>query len=180
MSIVHLFIEFLFDVKAPYAARNDEDQRGTGIVLHDRFPFNTLELMTIRKQTSGNQIPSSVQHRKEKSSVQLYRALDKKRLGVALHIPQPNAQLSRAARIHGVGIGSVGKVTPERSFDCMLNICHNPLDPVNPPDLQAHNLTSIQPPFDGHDIRIFKEFSSGSYLATPGIYETELEGTPLR
>ncbi len=134
----------------------------------------------MREQTAEHRNSNYGHHLKEKSGVQLYRALDKKKLGVALHIPQPNAQLSQAARRQGVSIGSVGKVTPERSFDCMLNICHHPLDPVNPPDLQAHDFIPVQPPFDSHDIRVFREFSSESYLATPGIYRTELNGTTSR
>ncbi|KJA18479.1 hypothetical protein HYPSUDRAFT_144955, partial [Hypholoma sublateritium FD-334 SS-4] len=94
---------------------------------------------------------------KNKSRVQLYRLLDKENLGVALHIPQPNIRLSQAARRKGVCIGSVGKVTPERSFDCMFNICYPASDPLNSSDLRASNFTPIQLACDHTDIREFRE-----------------------
>lgn len=110
----------------------------------------------------------------------IYRGLDKKKLGVALHIPQPNARLSKAARRRGVCIGSVGRVTPERSFDYMFNICYDASHPVNPLDLQLNKFRPVQPAFSSHDIREFKEFSAGSFLATPGIYRMPAEGAPQR
>ena len=112
--------------------------------------------------------------------MQLYRQLDKEKLGVALHIPQPNSRLSQDARRKGVCIGSVGKVTPERSFDYMFNICFDASDPINPPDLQPQEFTPIEPALSSHDIREFREFSSGSYLATSGIHREKLQAVSPR
>lgn len=117
---------------------------------------------------------------KGKGRAQLYRQLDKEKLGIALHIPQPNARLSQAARRKGVCIGSVGKVTPERSFDYMFNIFYDASDPINPPDLQAGAFTPIEPALSSHDIREFREFSSGSYVATAGIHREKLRAASPR
>ncbi|KJA13244.1 hypothetical protein HYPSUDRAFT_174121, partial [Hypholoma sublateritium FD-334 SS-4] len=137
-----------------------------------RFPLNS-EYDPSDAINHERRIPKLGKSFKEKSKVELYRSLDSAEHGTALIIPEPDIRLSPAARWEGTSIGNVGCVTPEGSFDSMLNICRSTCDPVNPTDLHLSNVTAgLQP-----RIREFREFGDGDVVSTPGIYSLPVAGS---
>ncbi len=100
--------------------------------------------------------------------------LGNRQYGTPLYIPQPNSKLSKPDRRDGIRPGCVGKITKSGSFDVIHNSIFRSLTtsdtgtPIN------------QMPFDDEDIVEFKQFSAGSFLATPGIYRKSLDGGSLR
>ena len=106
------------------------------------------------------------------------RHLTLKGRGFPLWIPQPNIQLPIPYRAKGVCIGDVGIVTALGGFDFLFNICRTRDDPINPEEL-PDNFAPIYPPLNPIDIRKFREFSSGSYLASSSIVQSQTgEQTP--
>jgi hypothetical protein len=92
--------------------------------------------------------------------------------GFPLWIPQPNIRLPIPYRAKGVCIGDVGIVTAFGGFDFLFNICRTRDDPINPEEL-PDNFAPIYPPLNPTDVREFREFSSGSYLASSSIVESQ-------
>ena len=106
------------------------------------------------------------------------RHLKLKGRGFPLWIPQPNLRLPIPYRAKGVCIGDVGIVTGFGGFDFLFNICRTRDDPINPEEL-PDNFAPIYPPLNPTDVREFREFSSGSYLASSSIVESQTgEQTP--
>jgi hypothetical protein len=98
--------------------------------------------------------------------------------GFPLWIPQPNIRLPIPYRAKGVCIGDVGIITPFGGFDFLFNICRTRDDPINPEEL-PDNFSPIYPPLNPTDVREFREFSSGSYLASSSIVKSQTaEQTP--
>ncbi|KJA23883.1 hypothetical protein HYPSUDRAFT_65988 [Hypholoma sublateritium FD-334 SS-4] len=111
---------------------------------------------------------------KVKSGAELYRKLGDGSYGTPLYIPQPNARLSKADRREGLQPGSIGKFTSAGSFDVLHNnVFRNALT-------SDTSIPVIQTPFEDDDIIEFKQFSAGSFLATPGIYRDSLDGSSSR
>ena len=100
------------------------------------------------------------------------RHLKLKGRGFPLWIPQPNIRLPIPYRAKGVCIGDVGIVTAFGGFDFLFNICRTRDDPINPEEL-PDNFAPIHPPLNPTDVREFREFSSGSYLASSSIVESQ-------
>ena len=100
------------------------------------------------------------------------RHLSLKRRGFPLWIPQPNMLLPTPYRAKGVCIGDVGIVTAFGDFDFLFNICRTRDDPINSEEL-PDNFAPIYPPLNPTDVRKFREFSSGSYLASSSIVESQ-------
>ena len=100
------------------------------------------------------------------------RHLKLKGRGFPLWIPQPNIRLPIPYRAKGVCIGDVGIVTAFGGFDFLFNICRTRDDPINPEEL-PDNFAPIYPPLNPTDVREFREFSSGSYLASSSIVESQ-------
>jgi hypothetical protein len=98
--------------------------------------------------------------------------LSLKNRGFPLWIPQPNIRLPIPYRAKGVCIGDVGIVTTFGGFDFLFNICRTRDDPINPEEL-PDNFAPIYPPLNPTDVREFREFSSGSYLASSSIVESQ-------
>ncbi|KAF8802243.1 hypothetical protein BYT27DRAFT_7173426 [Phlegmacium glaucopus] len=98
--------------------------------------------------------------------------------GFPLWIPQANIHLPIPYRAKGVCIGDVGIVTAFGGFDFLFNICRARDDPINPEAL-PDNFAPIHPPLSMIDIRKFREFSAGSYLASSSIVKSQTtEQTP--
>ena len=74
-------------------------------------------------------------------------------------------------RAKGVCIGDVGIVTAFGDFDFLFNICRTRDDPINSEEL-PDNFAPIYPPLNPTDVRKFREFSSGSYLASSSVVES--------
>ena len=100
------------------------------------------------------------------------RHLTPKNRGFPLWIPQPNMMLPIPYRANGVCIGDVGIITEFGGFDFLFNICRTRDDPINPEEL-PDNFVPIHPPLNPTDVRKFREFSSGSYLASSSIVESQ-------
>ena len=100
------------------------------------------------------------------------RHLTLKGRGFPLWIPQPNIRLPIPYRAKGVCIGDVGIVTAFGGFDFLFNICRTRDDPVNPEEL-PDNFAPIYPPLNLTDVQEFREFSSGSYLASSSIVKSQ-------
>ena len=111
---------------------------------------------------------------KAKGAAELYRELGNREYGTPLYIPQPNARLSKSDRREGIRPGSVGKITKSGSFDVLHNSIYRSLPTSDT------GTSVVQTPFDDNDIAEFKQFSAGSFLATPGIYRKSLDGGSLR
>ncbi|PPQ72621.1 hypothetical protein CVT24_005112 [Panaeolus cyanescens] len=86
--------------------------------------------------------------------------------GFPLWVPQPNLRLPVAQRAQGVSIGDVGIITEYGAFDFLFNICAAADDPINPPDL-PEGFTTLH--LSAWDVREFRDFPNGSYLASPSI-----------
>jgi hypothetical protein len=72
-------------------------------------------------------------------------------------------------------ISVVSIVTAFGGLDFLFNICRTRDDPINPEEL-PENFAPISPPLNPTDVR---EFSSGSYLASSSIVESQTgEQTP--
>ena len=95
--------------------------------------------------------------------------------GIPLWIPQPDMQLPIPYRAKGVCIGDVGLVTALGGFDFLFNICRARDDPINPQTL-PDNFVPVDPPLDPTDVGRFREFSSGSYLASSSIAGSRTSG----
>ena len=96
--------------------------------------------------------------------------------GLPLWIPQPNIRLPIPYRAKGVCIGDVGIFTRFGGFDFLFNICRTRDDPINPEELPDNFAPIYLNPID---IREFREFNSGSWLAGPSIAESQTgEQTP--
>ena len=95
--------------------------------------------------------------------------------GIPLWIPQPNIRLPIPYRTEGVCIGDVGIVTASGGFDFLFNICRARDDPINPQTL-PDDFVPVDPPLDPTDVREFREFSSGSYLASSSIAGSQTSG----
>ena len=102
------------------------------------------------------------------------RHLKLKGRGFPLWIPQPNIRLPIPYRAKGVCIGDVGIVTAFGGFDFLFNICRTRDDPINPEEL-PDNFFPLYPPLNPTDVREFREFSSGSYLASSSIVESRTD-----
>ena len=100
------------------------------------------------------------------------RHLTPKGRGFPLWIPQPNMLLPIPYRAKGVCIGDVGIVTDLGGFDFLFNICRTRDDPINPEDL-PDDFAPVHPPLNPTDVRKFRAFSSGSYLASPSIVASQ-------
>ena len=106
------------------------------------------------------------------------RHLTLKGRGFPLWIPQPNIRLPIPYRAKGVCIGDVGIVTAFGDFNFLFNICRSRDDPINPGEL-PDNFAPIYPPLNSTDVRTFREFNSGSYLASSSIVQSQIgEQTP--
>jgi hypothetical protein len=99
------------------------------------------------------------------------RHLTLKGRGFPLWIPQPNRRLPKPYRAKGVCIGDVGIVT-DGGFDFLFNICRTQNDPINPEEL-PDNFAPIYPPLNPIDIREYRAFNSGSWLASPSIVQSQ-------
>ena len=108
----------------------------------------------------------------QRSNEMYERHLSLKGRGFPLWIPQPNMLLPIPYRAKGVCIGDVGIVTAFGGFDFLFNICRTRDDPINPEEL-PDNFAPIYPPLNPTDVRKFREFSSGSYLASSSIVESQ-------
>ncbi|PPQ70794.1 hypothetical protein CVT24_001075 [Panaeolus cyanescens] len=86
--------------------------------------------------------------------------------GFPLWIPQPNMRLPPPHRAKGVSIGDVGIITEYGAFDFLFNICLPADDPLNPPDLPKE-FTPLK--LNDWDVREFRDFPNGSYLASPSV-----------
>ncbi|KAF9051941.1 hypothetical protein BJ165DRAFT_1340297 [Panaeolus papilionaceus] len=86
--------------------------------------------------------------------------------GFPLWVPQPNMRLPVSQRAKGVSIGDVGIITEYGAFDFLFNICISPDDPINPRDL-PEGFTTLK--LKAWDIREFRDFPNGSYLASPSV-----------
>ena len=114
----------------------------------------------------------------QRSNEMYERHLKLKGRGFPLWIPQPNIRLPIPYRAKGVCIGDVGIVTAFGGFDFLFNICRTRDDPINPEEL-PDNFAPIYPPLNPTDVCEFREFSSGSYLASSSIVESRTgEQTP--
>ena len=108
----------------------------------------------------------------QRSNEMYERHLTLKGRGFPLWIPQPNMLLPNPYRAIGVCIGDVGIITAFGGFDFLFNICRTRDDPINPEEL-PDNFAPIYPPLNPTDVRKFREFSSGSYLASSSIVESQ-------
>ncbi|KAF8802246.1 hypothetical protein BYT27DRAFT_6773812 [Phlegmacium glaucopus] len=114
----------------------------------------------------------------QRSNETYERHLMLKGRGFPLWIPQANIRLPIPYRAKGICIGDVGIVTAFGGFDFLFNICRARDDPINPGDL-PDNFAPIHPPLNMTDVREFREFSAGSYLASSSIVKSQTtEQTP--
>jgi len=88
--------------------------------------------------------------------------------GYPLWIPQSNMVLPIPYRARGVCVGDVGIITAFGGFDFLFNICLPADDPINPDEL-PEGFVPISPPLSRADVREFREFAAGSYLASSSI-----------
>ena len=95
-----------------------------------------------------------------------------KNRGFPLWIPQPNVRLPIPYRAKGVCIGDVGIVTSLGGFDFLFNICRERGDPINPEEL-PDKFVPIDPALNPTDVREFREFGIGSYLASSSIVKSQ-------
>ncbi|KJA25511.1 hypothetical protein HYPSUDRAFT_134515, partial [Hypholoma sublateritium FD-334 SS-4] len=85
--------------------------------------------------------------------------------GHPVWIPEPNSRLPDTYREKGTCIGDVGIITPEGGFDFLFNICLTAENPINAGNLPL-GFAPISPSLDKRDIREFREFQRGQYLAS--------------
>ncbi|KDR79879.1 hypothetical protein GALMADRAFT_1167012 [Galerina marginata CBS 339.88] len=102
------------------------------------------------------------------SNVLYEQHLLEKGRGHPLWTPQPNTRLPIPYRSKGVCIGDVGILTPEGAFDFLFNICLSARDPMHPEDL-PEGFAPVDPPLSRTDIREFRAFTEGSYLASSAV-----------
>ncbi|KAF8181522.1 hypothetical protein BJ912DRAFT_1044618 [Pholiota molesta] len=96
------------------------------------------------------------------------RHLKLKKRGFPLWIPGPNMSRPMPYRRQGVDIGDVGIITPSGAFSFLFNIRLSSNDPINPPEL-PEGFAPISPPIGPWDLRKFRHFGPGSYLASSHI-----------
>ncbi|KAF8802237.1 hypothetical protein BYT27DRAFT_7197332 [Phlegmacium glaucopus] len=160
-----------------------------------RIPRTSGGLAQIRNQPSADNMapnsetnpnrnrrrrrPKNAQENIQRSNEIYERHLMLKGRGFPLWIPQANIHLPVPYRAKGVCIGDVGIITAFGGFDFLFNICRARDDPINPDDL-PDNFAPIHPPLvNMTDVRNFREFSAGSYLASSSIVKSQTaEQTP--
>ena len=113
----------------------------------------------------------------QRSNVIYERHLTLKDRGFPLWIPQLNVLLPIPYRAKGICVGDVGIVTAFGGFDFLFNICRTRDDPINPEEL-PDKFAPIYPPLNPTDVREFREFSPGSYLASSSIVKSQTGEQP--
>jgi len=98
--------------------------------------------------------------------------------GYPLWIPSSNMNLPIPYRAKGVCIGDVGIITAYGGFDFLFNICLPSNDPINP-EILPDGFVPISPPLLRTDVREFREFTAGSYLASSSVSKSGGDGTEL-
>ena len=112
-----------------------------------------------------------------RSNERYERHLSLKGRGFPLWIPQANMELPIPYRAKGVCVGDVGIVTTLGAFDFLFNICRARDDPINPEEL-PEDFVPIYPPLNQTDVRKYREFGSGSYLASSSIVKSQTGEQP--
>ncbi|KAF8176650.1 hypothetical protein K438DRAFT_72601 [Mycena galopus ATCC 62051] len=139
-----------------------------GNVIHTVVPYptNTGIILPRLQNTSQMMVPNTSSQTIDDSESGNYRSqLLRRGRGFPLYIPGPQVNLPAEYRRRGVGIGDVGRVTPEGDFEFFFNI-YRPADhPINarvPDDFVPLS------PYCPDDIARH-DFDPGNYVSSPSV-----------